>query len=81
MMTTAEAKQAISTLERPTTPRGEWAEQLLIVACSSDLEEKLSHDELWSLLEAIDTFEKLSTVNKDLAKSFIDKLSSINNGN
>lgn len=78
-MTLTEAKQAISTLETPTTPRGKFAEEILLAGCTTDLESKLNHDELWSLLEAISTFEKLSTVNKDLAKSFIDKLSSINN--
>lgn len=79
MMTTAEAKEAISTLERPNSPREEWAEELLITCCSSDLESKLNHDELWTLLGTINIFQKLSIADKDLAQSFIDKLSSINN--
>lgn len=79
MMTATEAKQAVSTLERINTPRGKFAEEILLVGLTSDLEEKLSHDELLSLLESISIFEKLAEADKDLAKSFIDKLSTINN--
>ena len=79
MMTVTEAKQAIATLASPTNPREEFAEQLLLIGCTTDLESKLNHNELWSLLEAMNTFEKLAEADKDLAKSFINKLSSINN--
>jgi len=79
MMTVEKATEIIATLQPPTNAREEWAGELLLSGCTTDLEQKISHDESWALLESIDTFQKLVSADRNLAQSYLSSLSKIIN--